>query len=174
MGQTADELRADIDQRRENMSGTVEAIEDRVRPVASSNVDVTPPAAGSVRTKDAGHGRAGHEAPCDGVVRSRLGCAARRAETSRTHRRSSRERTRGAPLVAGGIAFGLGVLVALVLPETDQERRAADALEPQLTAATEAAKEAGQHTARNGEGRDSGRRRRAEAGDDGTRPRSRR
>ena len=32
MGQAADELRADIERRRENLSGTVDAIEDRVRP----------------------------------------------------------------------------------------------------------------------------------------------
>jgi len=32
MGQTAEELRSDIEERRRNMTGTVDAIEDRVMP----------------------------------------------------------------------------------------------------------------------------------------------
>jgi F0F1-type ATP synthase membrane subunit b/b' len=54
------------------------------------------------------------------------------------------DQTRGAPLIAGGVALGIGVLIALVVPESEPERRVAQSLEPQIAAATDAAKEAGQ------------------------------
>jgi uncharacterized protein YjbJ (UPF0337 family) len=47
---------------------------------------------------------------------------------------SVRSGTRGTPLVAGGIAFGIGVLVGSILPTSDTERRVGDqarhAIEP--------------------------------------------
>ena len=52
--------------------------------------------------------------------------------------------TAGSPLIAGAIAFGLGALVAVLLPETEPEHRAVAAVQPRLAAATEAAKDVGQ------------------------------
>jgi len=54
------------------------------------------------------------------------------------------EQTRGAPLIAGGVAFGVGALLALVIPETEPERRAGEAMAPQLSAASEAMRDVGQ------------------------------
>ena len=53
--------------------------------------------------------------------------------------------TAGSPLIAGAVAFGVGALVAVLLPETEPEQRAAAAMQPQLAAATDAVKDAGQH-----------------------------
>jgi gas vesicle protein len=53
------------------------------------------------------------------------------------------DQTRGAPIIAGSIAFGLGALLALLLPETEAEHHVADKVQPQLAAATDAAKDAG-------------------------------
>jgi hypothetical protein len=52
--------------------------------------------------------------------------------------------TAGSPLIAGAVAFGIGALVAALLPETEPEQRAVAAVQPQLTAATDAVKGAGQ------------------------------
>ena len=52
--------------------------------------------------------------------------------------------TAGSPLIAGAVAFGLGALVAALLPETEPEQRAVAAVQPQLAAATDAVKDAGQ------------------------------
>jgi hypothetical protein len=54
--------------------------------------------------------------------------------------------TAGSPLIAGAVAFGIGALVAVLLPETEPEQRAAAAVQPQLAAATEAMKDVGQQT----------------------------
>jgi hypothetical protein len=55
-----------------------------------------------------------------------------------------RRATAGSPLIAGAVAFGIGALVAALLPETEPEQRAVAAVQPQLTAATDAVKGAGQ------------------------------
>ena len=52
--------------------------------------------------------------------------------------------TQGSPLVAGGIAFGLGVLVAALLPTTEAEASVADSVvEPLKAEATDIGKEVG-------------------------------
>lgn len=53
--------------------------------------------------------------------------------------------TAGSPLLAGAVAFGVGALIAALLPETESERRAIKAVQPQVDAATDTLKDAGQH-----------------------------
>jgi gas vesicle protein len=144
MGQAADELRADIERRRENMSGTVDAIEDRVRPgrIIERRRQAMRRSVGRARDRVMG-------------TRDDLGgrvSEAADAATSRVRDVGSEitdmpelvaDQTRGAPIIAGSIAFGIGALLALVLPETEAEQRVADKVQPQLAAATDAAKEAG-------------------------------
>ena len=61
--------------------------------------------------------------------------------------RVQRGRRRSSPLIAGAVAFGIGALVTVLLPETEPEQRAARAaVQPQLAAATEAIKDAVQHS----------------------------
>jgi gas vesicle protein len=52
--------------------------------------------------------------------------------------------TAGSPLIAGAVAFGIGALVAAVLPATESERRALETMQPQVDAATNAMKDVGQ------------------------------
>jgi len=147
MGQTADDLRSDIEQRRENMSGTVDAIEDRVVP--RRIIDRRKKAArgwlGSTRERVMGSTRqiGGRVSETTGSMTSG---AQHMAEEITDAPAQVMEQTRGAPLVAGGVAFGIGALLALVLPESEPEHRMAEKMAPQLAAATDAAKQAGTQT----------------------------
>jgi len=150
MGQTAEELRSDIEQRRQNMSGTVDAIEDRVLP--GRIIDRRKRAA---RTwiHDTRDRVMGQPSPVSDAKERITGVASTMGDTMEQATEKVAEvpaqlaeQTRGAPLIAGGIAFGIGVLLAIVIPETQPERRAVEAMAPQLGAATDAVKEAGQHT----------------------------
>jgi gas vesicle protein len=147
MGQTAEELRADIEHRRENMSGTVDAIQDRVMP--GRIVDRRRQAARRwwhdtrsrvMGTADGGSSRV--EQASERVHDAASGIRDAAGAVTEAPAQVARQ-TRGAPLVAGGIAAGIGVLIAFALPETESERRAAESLAPQLDAARDAAKEAG-------------------------------
>ena len=51
--------------------------------------------------------------------------------------------TGGNPLVAGAIAFGLGAMIASLLPETEAERTAVEKVQPQIDAATHAVADSG-------------------------------
>ncbi len=138
MGETTEELKRDIEDTRASMSGTLEAIGDRVSPgrmlerrrnrivlwftnarhrVMGKAEDI------SGQITDTAHSVG--SAPAAGLD-------AMRANTS------------GAPLVAGGVAFGVGILVGSLVPPTRTERqlgpRALKAAEP----LTEELKDAGQ------------------------------
>jgi hypothetical protein len=52
--------------------------------------------------------------------------------------------TTGSPLMAGAVAFGIGALIAALVPETEYERKAVQTVQPQIGAATDALKDAGQ------------------------------
>jgi hypothetical protein len=52
--------------------------------------------------------------------------------------------TQGNPIAAGVVAFGIGLLVASVLPASEPERQAAEALQDKLEPLKERALEAGQ------------------------------
>jgi hypothetical protein len=145
MGETTDQLRADIEYRRERMSGTVDAIEDRVVPgrIIRRRTDAARGWIGQARTKVMGPPQR---------VKAQVGAVPGQAASSAHQLAESvtglpdqlADQTRGAPLVAGGIAFGLGALVALLLPATPPEQHLAETLEPQVSALTDAAKETAQ------------------------------
>jgi hypothetical protein len=144
MGQAADELRADIERRRENLSGTVDAIEDRVRPgrIIERRRQAVRSKLGSARdrvmgTRDELGNRVSDAAGTTATRVREMG-----SEVSEVPDLLA-DQTRGAPLIAGAVAFGIGALLALVLPETETEHRVAESVQPQLAAATDAAKDAG-------------------------------
>jgi ElaB/YqjD/DUF883 family membrane-anchored ribosome-binding protein len=84
MGESADELRRDIEATRGGLTDTLDAIGDRVSPGAVDTVKETP--------------------------------------------QLVRQQTQGSPLAAGAIAFGVGFLVAAILPASAPEQRAAEGL----------------------------------------------
>lgn len=132
MGQSAAELRQEIAETRGEMSRDLDAIGDRVSPrrmaerrlgrtrrwVTTSRERVFG-AAEDVRYRagDQAHGVAGTVSETVGNAPDQL-----------------RAQTRGNPMVAGGVAFGLGFLASLLFEPTEQEeelvRRAEDQIEP--------------------------------------------
>jgi gas vesicle protein len=162
MGKTAEELRDDIELRREYLSRDLDAIGDRVSPsrVVERRTEAVKDrfrnAKESVMGKadDIGdhavdlRDRAGDRA---GSARETVGEAAHKAQEG-MHQAAEkvgevpqmvRQQTQGNPLAAGLVAFGLGLLAATVLPESRRERRLARQVQPQLEDAARAAAQTG-------------------------------
>jgi hypothetical protein len=134
MGEESEALKADIEQRREAMSGTIDAIEDRVVPsriIERRRAAITGWASGAKeRVMGSAHSAGDGVSHAAGVVTD----APAKVQGV----------TKGSPLIAGAVAFGIGALVAVLLPESQAEQQAVSAIQPQLAAATEAVKDAGQ------------------------------
>jgi len=117
MGETTEELRQDIDDTRTSMSGTLEAIGDRVSPgrMLERRRNRVIVWVGNVRSSMMG--------TADDMT-SKVGDTAHRmADAPSTTMQDVRSSTKGAPLVAGGIAFGIGVLAGSLMPASRTERR---------------------------------------------------
>jgi hypothetical protein len=145
MGETTDQLKADIEYRRERMSGTVDAIEDRVVPgrIIRRRTDAARDWMGQARTRVMGPPQ--HVAAQVGAVPGQAASGVHQVADRVTDLPEQiSDQTRGAPLVAGGIAFGVGALVALLLPETSPEQHLVSSLEPEISALTDAAKQTAQ------------------------------
>jgi ElaB/YqjD/DUF883 family membrane-anchored ribosome-binding protein len=118
MGQSAEELRREIADTRGDLSETLDAIGDRVSPgrIAARQKNRVVGGVQSVRDRVMG---TAHDAQSslastkDGAVDSLHGMPD-----------AVRERTEGAPLVAGALAFGIGFLVAAALPASRPEKQA--------------------------------------------------
>ena len=104
MGQTAEELRQGIADTRGNLSDTLDAIGDRVSP-------------GRVIERRKNRMTAGVHSALDRV----MGSAHDAADAVREAPSSVGSGTQGAPLVAGGIAFAAGFLLAVAFAPTEQE-----------------------------------------------------
>jgi len=146
MGQESEELKADIEQRRESMSETIDAIEDRVVPgrIITRKRNAAREWTGGLRDRVMGSARSvGDHA---GTATDRLGGGVSHAADTLSQAPEQVQRaTAGSPLIAGAIAFGVGALVAALLPETESEHKAVQAVQPQVDAAAGALKEVGQH-----------------------------
>ena len=128
MDQTTEGLKRDIENNRAAMTGTLEAIGDRVSPGRVIERRRNRMVLWVRDTKDRFMGTAEDLSGRVGDRAQQLGDAPHAAADS------MRSGTRGAPLVAGGIAFGIGVLLGSVLPASSTERRlgqhARQAIEP--------------------------------------------
>jgi len=152
MGKTAEELRSEIAQQRVDLTRDFEMIGDRVSP-ARIVERRTEAAKGRVRRmRDAVMGSA------DGVTSSTQGSldSVRGAAGDLTGRVSDvvhdaphqiEQGTRGNPLAAGMVAFGLGLLAATVIPSTRRERQMVRQVQPQLEQAAQAAADTGRQVA---------------------------
>jgi hypothetical protein len=139
MGQSTEELKRDIEQTRADMSGTLDAIEDRVSPsrmiqrrknrVAESVHALRERVMGTASEME--HGVAAAAGDVTDTIKDAPQAVVRGTE--------------GSPMVAGAIVFGLGFLAAVAFPTTDAERGAsakvADKLEPAKQELMNSAKE---------------------------------
>jgi len=161
MGTTAEDLsteqlRADLARQRGEITGTLEAIGDRVSPgraverkraavrnrltSVKESVMGTPdfdPRAKAIDLRDSAGAAAGAVGDTASAVAGKVAEAPELAS----------RQVQGNPLAAGLIAFGAGLLVATVLPESDPERRVARKVQPQLEDAARQAREIGQEVA---------------------------
>jgi gas vesicle protein len=150
MSENPEAIRADIEATRERLGTSVDAVADKVTP---SNVvhrqtdrvkETVKDAVFGTKEKVMGaadhasgdlHAATGSAGPARGDAGSAISDAPHQAAV----------KTQGNPLAAGLIAFGAGLLVSALIPASQKEREAADALknaaEPVTTQLTEAAKD---------------------------------
>ena len=139
MSTDPDVIRADIERTRANLSNDVNALADGVNPknVIRRKTQRVTGAFGSV--KDSVMGSASYASEAAGGALHSAGDAASDAPAQVTRR------TRGNPLAAGLVAFGVGALVSSLLPATDVEKSLAagakDMAEPLIEEGKQVAKE---------------------------------
>lgn len=141
MGQSAEEVRRDIEQTRAQMGDTIDEIGDRVSPrrMVERRTDRMRTSFRNARESVMGSAEYGA---------SRVGDTASTAvDTLTSTPEMARRQTAGNPLAAGLIAFGGGVLVASLLPKTSTEQQFASKVAPALEPVVEQAKHAGQQVA---------------------------
>jgi len=124
-------IRRDIESTRADLSRNVDALTEKVSPsrVVGRRVDRAKDAVGSVKDKVMGssdnpydHGAMGGATDKASSMASSIGDSATSAPTI------ARQKTRGNPLAAGMIAFGVGSLASSLLPATAKEQEAAAAV----------------------------------------------
>lgn len=150
MGQSTETLKRDIEQTRSDLSGTLDAIGDRVSPsrimerkknrVAQGVRNVKDRIMGT--TSDAGHAISDTAHGFGDQVHGIGDAATHLPETAKRH-------TQGAPIAAGAISFGVGFLIAAVIPPSQKEKELAapvmDKVEPIKEQLTEAGHEVVDH-----------------------------
>jgi ElaB/YqjD/DUF883 family membrane-anchored ribosome-binding protein len=141
MGQSAEELRREIEYTRGDLGETLDAIGDRVSPgrIVERRKNKVVNGLSSVRDRVMGTASdAGHS------VGDTAGSA---VDTIKGAPDTVVHQTQGNPLVAGGIAFGVGVLLASVFPATAKEQQVAGQLMEKAEPLAEDLKQTGQQMA---------------------------
>jgi gas vesicle protein len=122
MGESAEELRRDIEETRGGLTNTLDAIGDRVSPgrVIERRKNRMVQGVQSVRDRVMGSA-----SDVRGTV---SGGTTTAYDAVKDTPDTVRNQTQGSPVVAGAIAFGVGFLVAAILPPSQSEQRAAEGL----------------------------------------------
>ena len=122
MGQSADELKHEIEGTRAELSDTLDAIGDRVSPgrVLARRKNRMVGGLQSVKDRVMGPLAAAKDGATDG--------AGSVVDTIGSTPDAIRHQAQGSPLAAGAIAFGVGFLVAAVFPPSAAEQHAAEEL----------------------------------------------
>src|SRR6185503_2593468 len=128
------------------MTGTIDAIEDKVVPsrIIERRRAAVSGWVGGVKERVMGTAQTAGDQASSTVSKVSDGVS-HAADAVTNAPQQVQQATAGSPLIAGAVAFGIGALVAVLLPETDSEQRAVAAMQPQHAAATDAVKDAGQH-----------------------------
>jgi hypothetical protein len=167
MGQSAEELRRDIERTRGELTGTVDAIGDRVSPgrIVERRTNRARQGFRSMReavmgtASDAAGAVGGGVTGAAGAVGDRVSgvgssvsnvagdAAGTLKEAPHMMKEAAARRTKGAPLVAGLVAFGAGALVASLVKGSETEGRVAQTVLDSAQPIKEAATEVGQQLA---------------------------
>lgn len=152
MGESAEELRRDIEHTRDNMGYTLDAIGDRVSPgrimerrrnrIIGGFADMRDAVMGPVH--EAGSALGDHVSG----TRETLGAGASDLAENIAHSPDmARRQARGNPFAAGVIAFGGGLLLAALIPPSEPERQIAQKVRDAAEPLVEPARDAAQHVA---------------------------
>jgi len=152
MGKSADEVRADIEDTRRDMSETIDAIADRTSPQRVIRRRRERMATGLRSMKDRVMGQADSAyGSAGGQVRSLSESAQERAGGLAEQARQAPDmvvhQTQGNPLAAGVIAFGAGLLAASLVPPSEAEQRLAGKLSEHAQPLQDEVRQAGQQVA---------------------------
>jgi len=161
MGQSPEELRREIEQTRSDLGGTLDAIGDRVSPgrimerrknrfrdgVGSVRDRVMGPADHAMSTLTSVPGRAGEMG--SGVAGSVGEHASGMADTVRSAPSAARAGAQGSPLLAGGLAFGVGFLAAVIFPGSEKEAQLAQTVKEKAQPLIEEGQAIGKEAAAN-------------------------
>jgi len=143
MGQSTDELRRDIEDTRADMSYTVDAIEDRIRPGRAIQRQRNRMSQGWQDMRERVMGTASDLQGSMGQTAGEM------TDTIKDTPDAMKRQAQGSPMVAGGMAFGLGFLLAVAFPASEAEREAsnrlADKVEPAKQQLVDSAKEVADH-----------------------------
>lgn len=148
MGATEDRLKYDAERQRERMGDTLDAIGDRLSP---ERVVERRKAAVTQRfrsVKESVMGTPGYvEQRSSGMMQSAGDTVQSAAQQVQHAPQAIADQARGNPVAAGIVAFGVGMLLATVLPKSEAEQRLVDEARPQIQQATEHLKDAGRDVA---------------------------
>jgi hypothetical protein len=141
VGTRPDEIRDEIEQTRDELAYDVDRLADRTVPsrVVERRWEGVKDKARGVADKVMGAGESVQETAAQ--TGSRVAGSVREAP------RAAAQRTRGNPIAAGLIAFGAGLLVASLLPDTQAEQRAGVAIADRSEDLIDKAKQAGRDMA---------------------------
>lgn len=158
--QNPDEIRHDIERTRSELSSDVNALADEARPgnVARRQVEGVKDSARNLKERVFGSPDDEHGAGSPGpTVGDRAHQVGERVQEMGADARDAvqespamvKQRTRGNPLAAGLVAFGVGALIGGLLPSSRREQQVATGLKerarPAVDATKDAAKEAAEH-----------------------------
>ena len=145
MGQSPEELKQEIETTRGDLGETLDAIGDRVSPgrMIERRTNRVRQGVGGLRDRIMGF--------VDETTTSATDRVGSTVDTIREAPSAGRASTQGHPMVAGALAFGIGFLIAAVLPRTKAEEQAAmqlaDRVEPLKQELTEAGHDVAQSLA---------------------------
>ncbi|MFE4465124.1 DUF3618 domain-containing protein [Oerskovia sp. NPDC056781] len=154
MSTDPEQLRNEIEQTRTDLSNDVDALGDKVNPthIARRQTDRVRHSFTSVKDKVMG--------TSDTAVRATTGAASSAADSARgavgsasdgvsSAASSVRDRAEGNPLAVGLVAFGVGLVVASLLPSSQTEQRAASRVQDAAAPLVDDVKEAASSLAEN-------------------------
>jgi len=137
MAQNTLEVRRDIERIRAELDQTLDALGDHVRPsrIAERRTRSVRRSFRSARERVMGTATSVASNAGDGVRGAQsqaAGAAGEVVDRARETPQWVAQETRGNPLVAGLVSFGVGLLVGSLAPATEAERHAVDAMSDQL------------------------------------------
>jgi hypothetical protein len=146
---TPEEIQADIERTRANLSSDVDRLSEKVTPgkVLGRRVDSVKSGAASLRDRVMGASNDGSSG--GGVGESVTGKLSDLGSAAGSAPQAVRDRAQGNPLAVGLIAFGVGWLLSSAAPASQAEQQLAEAAEAKAKELVEPLKQTGQEMAEN-------------------------